>query len=226
MKRLGIIGGLGVGTTAKFYLEIEKHFLQNGAKCTPPVIIGSVSAPLSVYYNCIVKNQCKFLPYLIDEAKRLEKAGADFLVMPCNTLHRYIEEIRSSVKIPVLSIVEETAKILKTKKEKIGFVSTLGTVKNKVYQNQLVANNISCLHITPAQQTKLNSIIRNLVNAQFCEQDKNTLISIIKTLKKRGAKILVLACTDLQLLNPSIEGIEIIDTMKLLAIACANRMLK
>ena len=75
------------------------------------------------------------LPFLIKEAKRLEEAGADFIVMPCNSLHVFIKEIRGSVKVPVLSIVEETIKFLKKNNFKtVGIVSTSATIENKLYE--------------------------------------------------------------------------------------------
>ena len=53
--------------------------------------------------NKLDKNEEKILPFIIDSAKQLEKGGADFIVIPCNTVHVFIDEIRNSVKIPVLS---------------------------------------------------------------------------------------------------------------------------
>ena len=55
------------------------------------------------------------LPFLVKEAKRLEKTGVDFIVLPCNSLHVFIAKIRESVNIPILSIVEETVKYIKKK---------------------------------------------------------------------------------------------------------------
>mgnify|MGYP000521764234 CR=1 FL=1 len=57
----------------------------------------------------------RYIPFLVDAAKRLESGGADFIVIPCNSVHIFINEVRSAVKIPILSIVEETAKFLETK---------------------------------------------------------------------------------------------------------------
>jgi len=66
-----------------------------------------------------------------------EKAGADFLVMPCNSLHVFIDEIRNAVGIPVLSIIEETVRFLKANNlQKVGIVSTSATIfiKGRLYQ--------------------------------------------------------------------------------------------
>src|SRR3989344_5699129 len=116
MKTVGIIGGLGPKTTSEFYLELVSSSRNLDKSNRPPILIYSV--PLS--YNTeerAIKNGIidggEYLPILVEGANKLEKSGADFLVIPCNSVHIYIEEVRKSVKIPVLSIVEETSRFLK-----------------------------------------------------------------------------------------------------------------
>lgn len=226
MKRLGIIGGLGIATTAEFYLEISKGFQKRKISSTPPLLIGSVSAPLAVYDDCIIKNECRFLPYLLSEAKRLEQAESDFLVMPCNTLHRYIQEIREAVNIPVISIVDETIRCIKKSGCKtVGFISTMATVKNKVYEKGFVENGIDYVTVSEAQQSRLNQIIIHLVNDVYLDSDREMLQSVIDGFKAQGITTLVLACTDLQLLRPHGDGVTILDTMRILAEASVDQML-
>ncbi len=119
MKTVGIIGGLGPSTTAEFYLEVIFACQKENKTNRPPALIWNVPISYKIEREAIVESRGKerLVPFLIDAAKRLEKGGADFLVMPCNSLHTFIGEIRRSVKIPVLSIVEETAKFLKKRKD-------------------------------------------------------------------------------------------------------------
>ena len=115
MKTVGIIGGLGPETTSEFYLDIIFSCYKKTKEARPGIIIASVPLPYQIEEDLITKNigSERYIPFLVNEAKRLEKAGADFLVMPCNSLHVFIKEIRNAVDIPVLSIVEETVKFLK-----------------------------------------------------------------------------------------------------------------
>src|SRR3989344_6805744 len=115
MKTVGIIGGLGPETTSEFYLNIVFSYHKKTKKARPAVIIASVPLPYKIEEDLITKNKGseRYIPFLVNEAKRLEKAGADFIVMPCNSLHVFIKDVRNAVKIPVLSIVEETVKFLK-----------------------------------------------------------------------------------------------------------------
>lgn len=147
--------------------------------------------------------------------------------MPCNSLHIFIKEIRDAVKIPVLSIVEETVKFLKKNNlNKVGIVSTLATIENKLYENTFKENGIA--YVTPDgfQQAKLGKFILNLVTGQRNNRNREELIQIINDFEKKDVDCVALACTDLQLLIPKHPRLKIFDTMKILADATVEEILK
>jgi len=229
MKTVGIIGGLGPETTSEFYLDIVFSCQQKEKTARPAVIISSVPLPYQIEEDAIAKNvgieRC--LPFLIQEAKRLEKAGADFIVMPCNSLHVFIDDIRKSVSIPVLSIIEETVKFLqKNNFQKVGIVSTSATIKNKLYENAFEQNGIGYETPDDFQQAKLGKFILNLVTGQQNNKDREELIAIINDFKNKSVDCVVLACTDLQLLIPKHPTLKIFDTMKILADATVEEILR
>jgi aspartate racemase len=228
MKTVGIIGGLGPETTAEFYLDIVFSCQKKERTARPSVIISSVPLPYQIEEDAISKNigieRC--LPFLTQEAKRLEKAGADFIVMPCNSLHIFIKEIRKAVKIPVLSIVEETVKFLKREKmNKVGVISTSATIKNKLYENAFSVNNIKYMTPNELQQAKMGKFILNLVTGQQKNRDREELIKIVNDFEGKGLDCVILACTDLQLLIPQHQTIKIFDTMKIFADATVEELL-
>ena len=228
MKTVGIIGGLGPETTSEFYLDLIFSCQKKDKTHRPAVIISSVPLPYQIEEDAISKNKGfeRFIPFLVVEAKRLEKAGADFIVMPCNSLHVFIKEIRNAVKIPVLSIIEETVNFLKKNNlNKIGIVSTSATIKNKLYENAFKENNL--IYETPDdfQQEKLGKFILNLVMGQQNNKDREELIKIINDFEKKDVDCVVLACTDLQLLIPKHPNLKIFDTMKILADATVREIL-
>jgi len=138
MKTVGIIGGLGPETTSEFYLDIIFGTYKQSKEQRPGILISSVPLPYEIEADLIERNEGaeRYIPYLTKEAKRLEDSGADFLVMPCNSLHVFIEDIRNSVSIPVLSIIEETVKFIEEKGYKrVGIISTSATIQNKLYEN-------------------------------------------------------------------------------------------
>lgn len=228
MKTVGIIGGLGPETTSEFYLDIVFSCQKKDKTARPAVIISSVPLPYQIEEDAIAKNvgieRC--LPFLIAEAQRLEKAGADFIVMPCNSLHVFIEDIRKLVSIPILSIIEETVKFLqKNNFKKVGIVSTSATIKNKLYENAFAQNNIGYETPDDFQQAKMGKYILNLVTGQQNNKDREGLIEIIGEFENKNVDCVVLACTDLQLLIPQHQNLKIFDTMKILADATVEQIL-
>ncbi len=228
MKTVGIIGGLGPETTSEFYLDIVFSCQSKNKTHRPGIIISSVPLPYEIEEDAISKNIGieRIPPFLVAEAKRLEKAGADFIVMPCNSLHVFIKEIRKAVKIPVLSIVEETVKFLKKNKyKKVGIVSTSATIQNKLYETAFKENNIAYETPNDLQQAKMGKFIYNLVMGQQKNSDREELIKIINDFEKKNVDCVILACTDLQLLIPKHPNLKIFDTMKILADATVDKIL-
>ena len=147
--------------------------------------------------------------------------------MPCNSLHEFIEEIRESVKIPVLSIVEETTKFLKEQGiAKVGIILTAITLDKKLYENSFVANGIKQIKPDDFQQAKIGKIIHNLVSNRYSNKDREELINIIDDFETKGVDYVILTCTDLQLLIPNHARMKIFDTMKIFADASVEAILK
>ena len=229
MKTVGIIGGLGPQTTSEFYLVIIFLCQERDKNTRPAVLISSVPLPYKMEEEAITQNLGleRYIPFLTKEAQRLEKAGADFIVMPCNSLHIFIKEIRESVSIPILSIVEETINFLKKKNmQNVGIISTSITTKNKLYESAFSENSIGYSIPDENQQNRITQVIVNLVNARREEKDRGELMSIIDSFSNQKLNCVVLACTDLQLLEPTHPTIKIFDTMKIFSQATVENILK
>lgn len=228
MKTVGIIGGLGPETTSEFYLEIIFSAYEKNKVNRPPVLVWNVPLPYKIEEDLITKaeGEERYIPFLVDAAQRLEKGGVDFLVMPCNSLHIFIEDIRKAVKIPVLSILEETAKFLKQKSiHEVGIIATSTTLKGKLYEKCLA--DVGIKQVTPDdfQQAKIGKVINNLVLNRHNNGDREGIQSIIDSFSKNEVKTVILACTDLQLLIPKHEEVAIYDTMKIFAEATVEYLL-
>lgn len=227
MKTLGIIGGLGPETTAEFYLEVVFGCQKINNEIRPQILICSVPMDLRMEKDAIVRGvgEEKYVPILVETAKRLENAGADFLVMPCNSLHAFIGEIRQSVKIPILSIIEETVNFMKEQNiSSAGLISTVITKRHRLYENAFSQAEIKVLLPTDFEQAKIGNIIHHLVINRQGNKEREELLKIIEGFKAKGVEHVVLACTDLQLLLPKHEGINIHDTMKILADAVCRKL--
>ncbi len=228
MKTVWIIGGLWPETTSEFYLDVMFSCQEEKSESMPWIVIASVALPYKIEENAIANN-CWFeliLPFLLKEARRLEKSGVDFIVLPCNSLHLFIEDIRKSVSIPVLSIVEETIKYIQKKGYwTVGIVSTSATIENKLYENAFEKSNIHYKTPNPYDQAKMWKFIMNLVRWQQNNRDREEFINIIWKFEQQWVDAVALACTDLQLLIPTNKNIIIFDTMKILSQSTVKKLL-
>ena len=228
MKSVGIIGGLGPETTSEFYLKVIFQCQKQNTTQRPSVVIASVPLLFEIERDFIAFNRGKerYIPFLVNEAKRLEKSDVDFIVMPCNSLHVFIDEIRNAVNIPVLSIVEETIDYLnENKMKKVGLISTSATIANNVYENELKESNIGFVTPDDLQKAKMDKIIQRLVEGQHLNSDRELVLEVVEDLVKKDVDGVALACTDLQLLLPSSDKVHIFDTMDVLAQATVKTIL-
>ena len=219
-KTVGIIGGLGPETTAKFYLEVLAKAEIVDASHRPSILIWNVPMDIAIEDSFIRGNDESktYIKLLVEAAKKLEQARADFLVIPCNSVHVFIDKVRQAVSIPVLSIVEETdAFLTKNGIKKVGILATSATVKNRLYEELLEQRGIEVVLPSTNDQGELDASITRLVHNQGSEQDREKLESIITTLSNKGVQATLLACTDLQLIAPSHPTVVIYDTMHILA---------
>lgn len=228
MKSVGVIGGLGPETTAEFYLEVVFGCQKQNDTQRPLVVISSVPLLFEIERDLISRNQGKerYIPFLVEEAKRLEKSGVDFLVMPCNSLHVFIKEIRSAVNIPVLSIVEETIKYLEQNGfSRVGLISTSATVKNSVYETELLKHDIEFEVPDDFEKAKMDKIIQKLIEGRQLNKDREEIIAVANNLASKKVDCVALACTDLQLLLPESAQVPVFDTMRVLADATVREIL-
>lgn len=228
MKTAGIIGGLGPETTAQFYLEVIFSCYERSKEARPPILMWSIPLEYKIEDDFLTKGEGEecYLPHLVDAAKRLQAGGADFIVIPCNSVHIFIGEVRESVKIPVLSIVEETARFLGEKGiQKIGLLATKSTVAKKLYQKPLEEKGINIELPDSSDQDRIGALLKNLVMSRYDEKDREELFKIINHFEESGLENVVLACTDLQLLTPKHDKLAIYDSMKILADATVSNIL-
>jgi aspartate racemase len=225
IKTVGIIGGLGPETTSEFYLNLIKD-CRIYCNRYPSVVIDSLSLSFSLEKDIVrySKNEEKLLPLLKESVKRLNRAKVDFIVIPCNTVHVFIEELRRCSSVPIISIVDETSNLVKKRGyKKVGLLATTKTVDTKLYENSSKTYGINILLPTKREQDKISSIIIKILKCNISDKDKKILESIINSLVQRGAEAIILGCTDLQLiLTQNQFKIELLDSMKILVQSTFN----
>ncbi len=228
MKTVGIIGGFGPEATAKFQLEIVEIFRALKVKTRPPLLIWLTPIPIQIEKNFILKSKdlSKFLPFLIKGSQRLENGGADFLVIPCNSLHLLIKDLQKATKLPILNLIEETGLALKKEKiRRIGIIASQMMIKSGLHQESLIAQDIEPVLPFENDQCLINESIDRILTNQNLKKAANNLLRVTKSLKHQGIKDILLACTDLQLIFPKVSGTRNHDTLHILAESTAREIL-
>jgi aspartate racemase len=215
---VGIIGGLGPETTSKLYLKLVRK-VRKMYGYYPSILIDSISFHTILEKDIIVdsKNEHKMLPILIKSVERLNKGDCNFIVLPCNTLHIFIKNLRKVSKSPVISIIDETAVYTRRRGyRKVGLLASGKTIDSKLYESPLRKAGIDIVLPDKREQRKISEIITRILEKKSTLKDREKLENIIDNMARRGSEAIILGCTDLQLLIKSSNKIETIDTMRVL----------
>ncbi|MBI4015650.1 MAG: amino acid racemase [Candidatus Aenigmarchaeota archaeon] len=220
MRTVGVLGGFGPEATSEFYVSIVNKNRALNKIAHPSILIYNVPNLFRLEEAAVKTdgNLGEFLPLLLSGIKILEEKS-DFIVMPCNTLHIFIEDIRKASRVPVLSILDETVgRIKKMGIRKIGILATMKTIKEKLFEEKLEENGIETIKPDISEQKRVSEIIHCILKGEKTEEMKTELLGIVTGLKEKGAEAVILGCTDLQLLiNQENSGVKLIDTVDVLA---------
>lgn len=228
MKRtIGIVGGLGTETSCKFCFSVN-HKIKNVHQHQPHIIMDNV--PMSRELENIIAhgNASEEVAKLLhDSVKRLNISTADIIVIPCNTVHVFIDKLREHSRVPIMSIIEETAQECKKKDfSKVGILGSSLTINSKMYEKELKKHSIEAVIPEKDEQHFISSTILRIINLEHTEEDKQKLIQIVERMKDKGAEAVILGCTDLFLLLAKEEtSIPKIDSTEVLEDAIVSRII-
>ncbi|AEH24360.1 cysteate racemase [Pyrococcus yayanosii] len=217
MKTIGILGGMGPLATAELFRRIVEKVPARRDQDHPKVIVIS---------NPQIPDRTAFIlgygedprPALVETAKRLEACGADFIIMPCNTAHAFIEDIQRAVKIPVVSMVEETArKIAEMGVKRAGLLATTGTVVSRVYERALARWAVEVVVPDEEGQEKVMRAIYEGVKAGNIELGRRLILEVARSLEGR-VDCVIAGCTEVSLvLHDGDLSVPIVDPMDVIA---------
>ena len=224
-KTLGIIGGMGPLATVKLFEMIVLMTRANSDQEHIRILIdNNTSVPdRTIYILNMVGDDPRI--ELKKSAQNLEKAGADFLVMPCNTAHYFYDEITQEIGIPFINMIEETAIYVKDNYksiDKIGLLATEGTIKARVYDDIFNKYGIEVLKPSKETQAYVTELIYN-IKEDIAQESLDGFYKAMDDLKSQGVGVFVAGCTEISVAIDlyRLEG-NIIDAMKILAISAIN----
>ncbi len=233
-KTIGIIGGMGSEATSDLFRSVVYQTQASSDGDHLPLIINN---------NTSIPDRSDFIlgigpdpvPFLIESARKLELWGADFLIMPCNTAHYFIEDIRKAVSIPLINMIDESAKRVEENHPEIqslGLLSTLGVYKTRIYNKFFNERGLKI--IFPDEQHRqniMNAIYGNQgIKAGYKKEAARLVQPAVKQLLDMGARAIITGCTEIPLIMDYLDiPVPIINPTKILArksIEMAGGMMK
>lgn len=158
--------------------------------------------------------------------RRLENAGADFLVMVCNSAHAFVAELTSEVDIPLVSIVDVTASACRQFRV-VGLLATDGCIASEAYQDALRANDVGVVLPTRAELVELMAVIGRLKAGEVLAADREIVLRITGSMLKRGAEAIVAGCTEIPLILDDVKlFVSVVDSTAELAKATVAAALR
>lgn len=229
MKTLGVIGGMGPQASIRFMeLVINSCTKDFGVRENdefPRILLSNLPAPDLIANR---ENEKKAGDMLEQEAITLEKAGADFLVMTCNTMHVLSPRITDSTSIPFISLIDTVVDQIKSDKTKrVGLLGSMTTMTSSLYLEPLRAAGVEVFTPGIDEKNEVVSCIMKVISGAGGLKERSTLKMIIENLQNQGAESVILGCTELPLLiSHSDVEIPVFDSLRLLANASCNEIFK
>lgn len=232
-KRIGILGGMGPEATLALYSLIITNTPAKSDQEHIPVIINSNSETPDRTRH-IVYGEESPLPYLIKGSQLLQNAGADMILIACNTAHYYVTQITPEIDIPILHMLDITASsIADDAKERaienpsVGVLATTGTIRSELYRKSLEKYGLTTLIPTEREQEEL--VMEGIygkegVKAGFHKRPAELLKEAALRLEQRGANYIIAGCTEIPLvLEQSMINVKLVNSMEVLAIEAIRK---
>lgn len=202
LKTIGLIGGMSWESTVTYYKIINETVKEklgglHSAKC----ILYSVD--FQEIEECQANGNWKKSGEILGEAaNNLEKAGADFIVICTNTMHKVINQIKEKISIPILHIAEMTAeKILEKGLKNIALLGTKYTMEQDFYKSKLIEKGINVIIPDKNDIEIINKVIYDeLCLGTINSNSKKKFLEIVDKLRSKGAEGIILGCTEIGLL--------------------------
>lgn len=230
MKTIGLIGGMSWESSLEYYRIINKIVKD---KLGEPHSCKSImySVDFAEFEKLQHENRWELLTIkMIDIAKKLEKAGADLILICTNTMHKMAAEVQRNIEIPLLHIADAAAEKIKANNmNKVGLLGTRFTMEEDFYKKRLKERHKIDVIIPKAEDRKIvhNIIYKELISGIIKDESRDKFKKIIKDLEKKGAEGVILGCTEIPLLIKDKDSeIPVFDTTMLHAAKAVEMALK
>ncbi len=225
MKTIGLIGGMSWESSLEYYRIINETVKER---------LGGLHSAKSLMYSVdfeeieTLQHQGKWnkaTKLMIDAAQRIERAGADFVIICTNTMHKMADDVQKAIKIPLLHIADVTAEKVKEQGlRKVGLLGTRFTMEQDFYKGRLKKHGIDVIIPDEAQrQTVHDTIYNELCLGKIKQSSKDKFREVIEILASRGAEGIILGCTEIPLIvKQKGYDIPVFDTTRIHAVTAVE----
>jgi len=229
MKTIGLIGGMSWESSIEYYRIINEEVRDRLGK-----LHSAQSLMYSVDFAPMEKLQHEgrwdeATVRMIDAARRLEKGGADFVVICTNTMHRMADEVQAAIGIPLLHVVDATADVVRRRELAcVGLLGTRFTMEEDFYRGRLERKHALEVHVPEAgDRDRVHRVIyQELVAGELKRESKEAFLSIIDRLIRTGVQGIILGCTEIGLLVKDDDcPVPLFDTTRIHALAAVEKAL-
>jgi len=217
---VGIIGGMGPDATVDFMSRVLRATPANADQDHVRMVVEH--NPRIPSRQLAMKGEGENPgPVIAAMAARLEAAGADFLVMPCNLAHAWQSDIRAATSIPFVSIVDESLLSALSRSDDqsaIGLMTTPGCFTSGLYQQALSDAGRPAIVQTPDELSETMLLVEKIKGGDQSTEVADGLKQLANRLVDRGAKVLIAACTEFPLvLTESMFNVAFVSSTDVLA---------
>jgi aspartate racemase len=227
-KIIGILGGMGPEATADLYLRIIRATHAKRDQDHPRTIIYS-NSKVPDRTAAILGTGPSPMPELIRAGKRLEEAGADFIIIPCNTAHHFIDQLQKELRVPILHMIRLSAAKARAsypKVNKAGLLATDGTVKSGLYKSAFGEMEIEILEPVPERQADVMKAIYQYIKSGNLIDGGLLLHTVANELILGGAEMIICGCTEVSLVIKEGDlSAPVLDSLQVLAEAAVAKAL-
>ncbi|MFC1879903.1 aspartate/glutamate racemase family protein [Thermodesulfobacteriota bacterium] len=231
-KVIGILGGMGPEATLDCFGKIIKNSPAKTDREHIRVVIDS-NPGIPDRIAAILSDGESPVPALVAGCRGLEKAGADFIIIPCVTVHFFLPQIQAGSPLPILSIIDAVADVIQQdfhETKTVGLLGTVATVESGLFQKRLARETIDTLVPDSAQQSKIVAAIKDIKDTRPSRTQSeitNDLIEAARSLidrKPDGADAIIAGCTEIPLaLGQEHLPVPYFDSLTILARAAIRR---
>ncbi|WP_028306974.1 aspartate/glutamate racemase family protein [Desulfitibacter alkalitolerans] len=222
-KAVGIIGGMGPEATVDLMTKVIRITPARVDQDHIRMLVDS-NPQIPCRVKAIMEGGPNPGPVMAQMARGLEKIGADFLAIPCNTAHYFIDYVKDAVRIDVLNMIEETVNVLERDQvKKAALIATSALLNANLYTRELNAAGIELILPQEDYQQMVMETIFAVKSANFSKAE-SCIKKVISHVASVGAESIILGCTELPLvINEEQYSLKFYDPANILAKAIVNK---